>query len=223
MFDWCFRRVLAGYPADLIEIKDGGRLVAGSAVTYRNVSVGSGTVRAGILTGSFTLPHARGKGHFTHVVEQSLSLVETRDCAMLLGFVTADNASAKGLRGAGATMVPTYYCRRRTAGSSRITFRRAADAARFAYTPEEWHSQFLRRPEPAELIDGGDHRAVIDKSGRLQYFDGDDRRTEDLDIRFFYTTEPGGIPDAFEVIPGFLGILGKERPTSWTIHNGDRM
>src|SRR5688572_30604053 len=113
MFDWCFRRVMAGHRADLLEVRDGARLAAGSAVTYRNVHLATGElVRAGIMTASFTMPFARGQKRLLQLIERSLTVSQERGCSMLLAFVTETNASRRRLQSAGATLVPSFYCRR---------------------------------------------------------------------------------------------------------------
>jgi GNAT superfamily N-acetyltransferase len=221
MFDWAFRG------ADLLEVRDGERLIAGSAVTYRDVRLPDGdVVRAAIMTGSFTLPGARGRGLFSRFIEESLAVSRKRDCAMLLAFVTGTNPSRRRLEAAGATMVPSFYCNRRPGlgpGSEKKPGHSPGLRCTFVYNDAEWQTQFINRPQPGRLIDGDGYRAVIDDARRLHYLDGNPRAIDELDVQFLFTTNAARIPPHFDATPGFLTILGDLRPASWDLHNGDRM
>src|ERR1700693_3502659 len=93
-YDWYFERRSPGYFSDRIALYDSGRMVAGVGVTYRIVACPNGsTVRAGILTGAWTLPEARGRGCFGHLIQEGIQLCGQHSCATLLSFVTADNTS----------------------------------------------------------------------------------------------------------------------------------
>ena len=107
MFAWCYLRGTA----DLLILRENGRLVAGSGVVYRNVRTPDETTRVGIICGAWTDPEARGRGLFSDVMEAARVLVGRRDATMLLGFVKADNPSARGIRSLGWTMVPARYLR----------------------------------------------------------------------------------------------------------------
>jgi hypothetical protein len=111
MAQWAFRRALAPDPLpDLMVLREGDELLAGSAVSYRSVVLPNGsTVRAGIMTGSWTLPAARGRGCFTRVIEESVAVTQERLGALLLAFVTEDNPSCRQLLKAGAATFPTLY------------------------------------------------------------------------------------------------------------------
>jgi GNAT superfamily N-acetyltransferase len=109
-FRWAFERRVGGPPADLMALRLDGRLVAGSAVSYRRVALARGTtIEAGIMTGSWTLPEARGRGAFTRVIEESLRLASRRAAGLLLAFVTEENPSARRLAAAGSAGFPTFY------------------------------------------------------------------------------------------------------------------
>jgi hypothetical protein len=108
---WAFRRALAPDPLpDLMVLREDNELLAGSAVSYRSVVLPNGSaVRAGIMTGSWTLPAARGRGCFARVIEESVALTQERQGALLLAFVTEDNPSCRQLLKAGAATFTTSY------------------------------------------------------------------------------------------------------------------
>ena len=224
MFSWCFERIMAGHSADLLEVRDDGQLIAGSAISYRNVLLPGGEiVKAGIMTGSFTVPAARGRGLFSRMIDDSLAAIRRRESAMLLAFVTSTNGSCRRLAAAGATMVPSFYCRRAHGRVTPPVWTNAEDAARFVYTDDEWSSQFVDRPHPASLSVTDDFKAVVDGAGRMHFLQGDPRAIRELDVQFLFTTDAGKVPGGFEVVPGYLAVLGDIRPAKWELQNGDRM
>jgi hypothetical protein len=164
-------------------LRDSGVLVAGSAVSYRQLARADGTrALVGIMTGSWTLPTARGRGGFTRMIDASLELTRSRGGAVLLAFVTEANASFRRLTAAGATLFPTRYLSGPAAPAARaprdFTERQAsaADHARFeaerppglhfAYaTPEEWSGQFLDRGRPPTLVETAAGAALVETHG----------------------------------------------------------
>src|SRR4051812_39963144 len=71
-FDWALARSFDGQLSDLLVVREKGTIVAGSAVIYRNVRLGNaGPFRVGIMSGSWTLPEARRRGHFERMIEAS--------------------------------------------------------------------------------------------------------------------------------------------------------
>ena len=222
-FAWAFRG------ADFI-VED----EAGSAVTYRDVDNGT---RAAIMTGSWTLPEARGRGHFSRIIEKSLELARARDAAMLLAFVTASNASRRRLEAAGAVMVPAFYCRseRGRPARSEWSSRPVADGARdgrapvrFIYTEEEWRTQFLERPRPTKQISGEHWSAVVEPAEdhtRVHHIAGDfSAAIASLGAVFFYTTVVSRA-QGFDVTDGFLAVLPLrgDAIVDWDLQNGDRV
>jgi hypothetical protein len=179
MFDWCFARQAAGHVPDILRLFVDGRAVAGTAIVYRRVTLREGVeVIAGIVTGSWTLPEARGEGAFTRLIGASREQIASRGGALLLGFVRADNASSRGLLRAGADLTPTFYCR--SGGSTgpapadlqdatrdwrAETFLRDRRGTRFAYSIEEWTAQFVNRPGAvARLEHPGRWSAVVQRT-----------------------------------------------------------
>lgn len=189
LYKWCFNRPVGDLKADIMIFKNDDRIVAGSAVTYRTVLLGGSIIHVGIMTGSWTLPEARGQGCFTRIIETSLSLASRKKAALLLAFVTEKNASFRRLARAGSSLFPTHYLfsDRNTPvpESSHIIspvsdvrngietvfekLRRHQDGfAHFAYTLKEWESQFLKRPGTIEFLNVDDiGPVIIEKKGNF--------------------------------------------------------
>jgi GNAT superfamily N-acetyltransferase len=192
---WAFERIVGAASPDLMGLRHDQRLVAGSAVSYRQVALASGAkMEVGIMTGSWTLPEARGQGYFTRMIEESLRLANQRRAALLLAFVTEDNPSARRLTAAGSARFPTSYLFSTPdtplPGSS-LEPRALSDVdnslgdimsiremeqtgfTRFVYpTSDVWRSQFVERPGNIDVLAlGGGAWCVLEhsrKSDRVQ-------------------------------------------------------
>lgn len=194
MFDWCFAREGSWPRADLMTLHADGHVIAGTANTYRRVRLANGQgLTVAIMTGSWTLPEARGRGAFTRLIDESRDRAAARGAGLLLAYVACGNASASRLRAAGAALVPTWYCRsavdvpsplespapRAAAhpiaeGADRQQWPdnlfapgAPADLTQFLYTDREWRAQFLDRPAaPVRVRDAGAHRwaALVDRA-----------------------------------------------------------
>ncbi|MFL6846179.1 MAG: hypothetical protein ACJ8ER_15020 [Allosphingosinicella sp.] len=172
-FGWYFGRPFEGRIADRFVLADEEEWIAGSAVTWRRVKGREGSHPVGIMTGSWTLPAARGKGCFARIIELSLERCRERGAAWLLAFVTEENKSRSVLEKAGSTMVPTAYIWSEEGASveGAETLREdAADAAlvvelwrghealrgsalHFAYdSAEAWRAQFIDRTNPTSIL-----------------------------------------------------------------------
>ena len=176
-FDFYFRRPFDGAVADRFVISDEGEWIAGSAVSWRSLADGEERPRRiGIMTGSWTLPPARGRGCFQTIIEHSRRLCVARGADWLLAFVTQDNASRRRLEAAGSLMIPSLYLWspegaaapaepgpelvevEADAGVAEDLWRRhaalGAGASRFRYRSAQiWADQFLRRPLPTVLLE----------------------------------------------------------------------
>ena len=108
-YRWDFEREVGARPADLMVLRDHGEILAGSAVSYRTVSLGDDRILIGIMTGLWTLPEARGCGASAEVIVESRRLVASRGGAVLIAFVTHENASRRRLVAAGCLEIPTWY------------------------------------------------------------------------------------------------------------------
>jgi hypothetical protein len=178
-YRWAFERPVGGPPADLMVLRLAGRLAAGSAVTYRRVALAGGaTLNAGIMTGSWTLPEARGRGAFTRVIHESVRLASGRRAGLLLAFVTEDNPSARRLAAEGSATFQTFYLfstEQTPAPQSSLQPQPVADlegvleslmtmraeeqagSSHFVY-PDigVWSSQFVGRPGKVEVLSLGE-------------------------------------------------------------------
>ncbi len=183
MFDWCFSRQVAGRAPDVMRLWVDGRAVAGTAISYRRVALrGGAEVTAGIMTGSWTLPEARGAGAFTRLIGASREQAACRGGALLLAFVTAANPSCRRLRSEGADLVPTFYCRSEHSvplplldihehpRERRVdtVFQADRPETRFLYSGDEWTAQFVNRPGDVCVLEGpGLWMAVVERTSRF--------------------------------------------------------
>lgn len=186
-FAWAFEREAGSFPSDLMTMRLDGELVAGSAVSYRKARLRSGAeVDVGIMTGSWTLPAARGQGCFTRSIEASVEVTRDRGGALLLAFVTESNASSRRLAAAGSGLFPIDYVFSTddtpAAGQPPLEVTPAADVdaalswiagtlaghRRGAFhlhypTKDSLREQILGRPNPVEVLElreGGELRAA---------------------------------------------------------------
>ena len=99
-FDWIFNRKCGLKKADFLILKDDNdQVIAGSAVTYRKLKLADKSiVDIGIMTGSWTLPEARGKGCFSQIIEESKIICSKNKVSYLTAFVTDINASYRRLK-----------------------------------------------------------------------------------------------------------------------------
>lgn len=188
MAQWAFERAVAPDPMpDLMVLREGDELLAGSAVSYRSVTFSNGgTIRAGIMTGSWTLPAARGRGCFARMIEESAVMTREHGGALLLAFVTEDNPSCRQLLKAGAATIPTSYFFTGPENTSiaadvfDLTVLDGAELAdeiarwqetragkcRFAYADfAGWRGQFMDRPASVEAVrSSSDAFAVVEKA-----------------------------------------------------------
>jgi len=169
---------------ELVAIEHGDELVAAVAINYRRLrTADGGEARAGILTGGWTLPEARRRGRFRRLAAAAARRAAERGARWLLGFVTADNASARGMAALGSTLVPAWYCAsgERTAGAEAdseapprsASWNALAEAfardrlgtTAFGYRDTvAWRSQFVDRPDPVEAVRVGRARALIERA-----------------------------------------------------------
>ena len=186
MFDWAFSRQMHGQPpSDYILLSEGGETLAGSGVSYRQGLLPNDVaITVGIMTGSWTLPAARGRGFFARMILESVKLTASRNGALLLAYVTTDNPSCRALLRSGAAAIPTSYLVRQPGPGEMETRAEAlaevADISdtlidqwrrqyvgftHFGYqTPNDWRSQFLYRPSrPRVLTRNSDEFVMIDE------------------------------------------------------------
>lgn len=181
-YDWAFRRTAGGPAADLMFLREGEELIAGSAVSYRRIRTHRGPgALVGIMTGSWTLPAARGRGAFTRIIEESVALTRAHGGAVLLAFVTETNASFRRLEAAGSTLFPTRYVssppglaapaaafteRAATPGDAPRFLRGASSETHFEWPTEaDWAGQLLGRPVMPGLVEANGMSALVETHG----------------------------------------------------------
>lgn len=188
MYKWCFDRQVGDLKADIMILKKNGKIVAGSAVTCRKVLLANNSmINVGIMTGSWTLPVARRQGCFTQIIKESVALASGKGAALVLAFVTENNASFRPLVDTGSALFPTHYLfsgdntpipasdyivspvldiRKGVETIFERLKKYQAGLARFTYTQTEWQSQFLDRPCEIEFLCVNDTcLAIIEKKG----------------------------------------------------------
>jgi hypothetical protein len=187
-FGWAFSRQMHGQPpTDYMLLSEDGGTLAGSGVSYREVLLpNNAAITVGIMTGSWTLPAARGRGFFSRIIEESIKITAARKGALLIAYVTTDNPSCRALLKSGAASFPTsYFILEPNAGEAKTSAEPLAEVgdisdqlikqwrqqyvgfARFGYqTLDDWRSQFLRRPSrPRVLARNADEFVMIDEHG----------------------------------------------------------
>lgn len=152
-------------------------------MTHRLVRAPSGEVEAaGIMTSSWTVPAARGRGCLTNFVEWSREVVRARGSDLLLAFMTDTNASRRRLAAAGADLVPTWYALWNAPGSgderkfpspsgdhlarlAERTLTPVSDVYMITYPDaDEWAGQLLRRPDPVDVVTVPGGCAVMERA-----------------------------------------------------------
>lgn len=186
-YDWAFNRVVGDREADIMLINnEENEAIAGSAVTYRKLTKPSGeTVDIAIMTASWTLPKARGKGCFSKIISLSQELAYKQDVPYLTAFVTESNASYRRLANAGSLLVPNSnlfspeeaYSDADSAAIELLHDEEKVitaiydrfkalqkDSVSFSYTREEFYQQYINRPKKAEILKVGSDYALIEET-----------------------------------------------------------
>lgn len=202
LYNWAFRRTAGSHRSDLMVLRDEhGVVLAGSAVSYRRVEGAGRRFEVGIMTGSWTLPPSRGQGCFTRIIEESRLLSAEHGCALLLAFVTHDNASRRRLEDAGSRMIPSRYVFTAEGKEPRALLDVTAsdvtndelwprveasrgDAYHFTYpTLDDFVGQCIDRPTPTERVAVGTAHVVLEKTettDRVVVADLGDESVEDV-------------------------------------------
>jgi ribosomal protein S18 acetylase RimI-like enzyme len=200
-YRWYLRRSFAGAAPDRLILTIGDRPAAGCGLAYRFVQTPDNALHpVGVIVAAGTLPEDRGQGYYARLLQAAAQRGAAQDCVAVIGFVTATNASARGLQRLGATAIPSYYIAGDAVGprgmppamsvrparsvqhwAARTALgaanSRTAPFARFYYPDATaWRSQHLTRPNAVNLIRcGATTRALIEIVGetdRLQWLDG---------------------------------------------------
>ncbi|HEX5461156.1 MAG TPA: hypothetical protein VFX20_14430 [Steroidobacteraceae bacterium] len=191
-YDWYIARPFLGTANDTLVVTEGRRVLAGITVCHRQVgNDASGPVNVGALCAGATLGSERGRGHYGRLLEAARELAVMKGYAALLGFVTRDNASGRGLARRGARAIASFYITSvpgRGPGSRRsygrglsqpeaVTAAFTASApsrgscVRFLYARAgDWQRQFIDRPNPVRAL-----RLAHDSLALLEAVEGTDR------------------------------------------------
>jgi hypothetical protein len=179
-YEWYIARSFNGRSGDLLVDAEDSTVHAGFALVPRQIVVDEGApVDVGIICAAATLPGERRRGRYAQLLQAALACGRQRGYAALLGFVTADNASGRGLLRLGARAIPSFYLlsargrRARRAPPVQPATRAALDRlvpqllqpwlqrpggarapqARFHYADRrDWARQFLHRPHPVRAV-----------------------------------------------------------------------
>lgn len=187
MYRWCFERTAAGpAPERMVATDDSGDWIAGSAISYRTIRSDGKRLLAGVMTGSWTLPAARGKGLFPAMIQQTREQVRTQGGVAVLGFAgDVSRASTRKLVDAGSrcvasanaigepAQVPDVGHKLRRSGVSERDCselyvrwqKRSGAVASFAYdNAPSFAGQFIRRALPVEILRGdGDALILVER------------------------------------------------------------
>lgn len=182
-YKWVFERQVGPHHSDilLIENKEDG-VIAGSGVSYRQLSNPENSIDIGIMTGSWTLPAARRKGCFTKMINSSKELCRKNEVPFLTAFVTDSNPSSRRLRSEGSFMHPTYHL-----FSPEVPFKdsklsaelvdhgveehrrifhtveqRQSKYLNFQYNFQEFVGQYLQRIKPTTILKIGEDYAILE-------------------------------------------------------------
>ena len=129
-YDFYLRRSFAGKPTDIGVRAVGSEVLSGVSFCYRQLRVASDApLDVCIMSAGTTLPAERGRGHYAQLLRTGLELCRARSCAAILGFVTRENASGRGLMRLGAYSIPSFYM----ASRSNRAARRPAAPQRIAH------------------------------------------------------------------------------------------
>lgn len=188
MYRWCFMRAAgARRPERMVLTDERGEWLAGSGISYREIRSGGERVLAGVMTGSWTLPEARGKGLFPAFIQRTRERVAHHGGAAVLGFAgDVQRASTRKLADAGSRCLPSVNgigsIDAAPANAAEVELRDASDsdaellymrwrrraerAAGFAYPNlAAFIGQFIHRAQPVAIARlDGDGVALIERA-----------------------------------------------------------
>lgn len=198
-YDWYITRPFHGVASDTLALTDDcHRALSVITLSYRQVCDATDPpVDVGIIGSTVTLPCERGRGHYGRLLEAVRERAAMKGYAAIIGFVTRDNVSTKGLAKRGALAIPSFYIvsgpGRRPASHAardglthcapeRLTAAFAqselphAPGMRFLYACSgDWRRQFIHRPCPVRAVRlGHDSLALVETvhgTDRLQWLD----------------------------------------------------
>jgi hypothetical protein len=193
-YEWYAARTFNHRASDILVRARGQRILSGMALCYRQVRAGGeAPLEVCVISAAGTLPGEQRHGHYAELLLAALERCRDRACTAVLGFVTSQNGSGRGLIRLGARPVPSFYIA--SAGRPRVQSgpprlqrkaqvrallpaleqqrqwdegRRQADAVgHFHYEHrEDWSKQFLERPHAVQILRlSHDSMALIEAVG----------------------------------------------------------
>ena len=109
-YDWYAARAFNGVHSELLVRAQGSRILSGMTLCYRQIDVDARhPIDVCVLSAGATLSTERGRGHYRILLQAALERSREKSCAAVLGFVTRDNSSGRGLVRLGARSIPSYY------------------------------------------------------------------------------------------------------------------
>jgi GNAT superfamily N-acetyltransferase len=168
-YEWYITRPFQGVESDTLAVTDGRRALSVITLSYRQVCNDPNfPIDVGVIGSTVTLPSERGRGHYGRLLEAVRERAARKGYVAIIGFVTRDNVSAKGLSRRGAIAIPSFYLvspsgrrpvsrpardRLASCAPERLTAALAhrecqhTQGMRFLYSRSgDWRRQFIDRP-----------------------------------------------------------------------------
>lgn len=150
-YEWYLRRSFNGKAPDLGVRCEGRRILAGVTYGYRQIKIGTmDAIDVCVMSAGTTLLDERRKGHYHALLEAGLELGRRKSCAALLGFVTRENGSGRGLQRLGAYAIPGFYLM--SGGRTHALERPVRRTARSAPCIRRTVRCGPRPPSPADIL-----------------------------------------------------------------------
>jgi hypothetical protein len=109
-YDWYMARGFNAHGSDILVRAEGTRVLSGATLCYRQIVLGTeAPIEVGVLSAGGTLPAERGCGHYPAILQTAIQRCREKGCVAVLGFVTRNNASGRGLIRIGARAIPSFY------------------------------------------------------------------------------------------------------------------
>jgi ribosomal protein S18 acetylase RimI-like enzyme len=109
-YDWYIARTFNQRKSEILIRAHGREILCGMALCYRQVSVGGGKpIEVCVISAAATLPTEQGRGHYATLLGAALEHCRVQGSVALMGFVTRENASGRGLVRLGAQSIPSFY------------------------------------------------------------------------------------------------------------------
>jgi hypothetical protein len=206
-YNWVFNRTVGDRTSDIIIIKnEENEVIGGSGISYRTLkSENDNTIDIGIMTGSWTLPKARGKGCFSKMIEVSKNICNQKGVPFLTAFVMESNPSYRRLRDAGSCLIPTYHffskeifyfdtinisilkCSQEINNEIFLKFKKSQkDYVNFIYTFEEFFQQYINRIKNIDILKVGNDYAIIEETEsiiKVLFLTYDDMSSFEINIK----------------------------------------